>query len=526
VIREGTHECNVDSDEVGVRRSAIRRALEALALALAIVGAIGIVGAASLRRWWPLVLPGAAGRALPGLRLEGSALVEGGDVRAQVEADARALLSRRIRFVTGLDGPNDAAGARGVVAEASLAELGVSIDVDASVARAMSLGRTGDVSTRASDAERARRGSIDVPLVRSFEPRAVFARLAPFKEDLDAPPVPARLDLRHKGILPERPGRALDLDAAAAAVERASLGRVSGRPGAPGPSAPGVEAFDIDLPFVAVPASVTHEALARIDVSHVLAAFDTYFSRRGDQEPRARNIEVAASHIDGLVLRSGQVESFNAVVGPRSEDNGFFKAFEIFKGEYVEGMGGGTCQVASTVHAVAFYGGLDIVERLPHSRPSAYIPTGLDATVVYPTVDLKIRNPFPFAVAFHTTVGPNTLHVELLGARKPVSVELQKEELSTTPFERKVVEDRAFAQPKRTQKGADGLELRRLRVLTYARGSRRVESTVDRYPPTLEVWKVPPGFDEDSLPPLGEDPPSTDATSPAPSSTTAEPARI
>jgi vancomycin resistance protein YoaR len=279
------------------------------------------------------------------------------------------------------------------------------------------------------------------------------------------------------------------------------------------------ETVDVDVPFVAVPAAVTREALAQIDVSRVLASFDTYFSRRGDQEPRARNIEVAASHIDGLVVGPGEVESFNDVVGARSEENGFFKAFEIFKGEYVEGMGGGTCQVASTVHAAAFFGGLDVVERLPHSRPSAYIQAGLDATVVFPTVDLKIRNPFSFPVVFHATVTGNDLRVALLGADKPVAVELRKEVLSTTPFDRKVVEDRAFGQPKRTQKGADGMDLRRSRVLAYVHGRMRIETSLDRYPPTLEVWKVPPGFDVDLLPPLGEDPPAPDVpASPPPAS--------
>lgn len=276
---------------------------------------------------------------------------------------------------------------------------------------------------------------------------------------------------------------------------------------------------------------MTRDALARIDVSRVLASFDTYFSRRGDQEPRARNIEAAAARVDGLVVRPGEVESFNDVVGARNEANGFFKAFEIYKGEFVEGMGGGTCQVASTVHAAAFFGGLDVVERLPHSRPSAYIPVGLDATVVYPTVNLKFRNPFTFPVVFRATVTGNALHVNLLGADKPVAVELRKEILETTPFDRKVVEDRAFAQPKRTQKGADGVELRRSRILAFAHGPTRVETSIDRYPPTLEIWKVPPGYDANLLPPLGEDPPPPepapgDAVRPASAVTPAAPARI
>ena len=297
-------------------------------------------------------------------------------------------------------------------------------------------------------------------------------------------------------MLPEKNGRALDADGAAARVARAALD---------------ASVVEIELPFADVAPRVTRASLARIDISQVVASFKTYFSRYGDQGPRARNIEVAASHVDGLVMEPGQPVSFNDVVGPRTEDNGFKTAFEIVKGEYKEGTGGGTCQVASTLHAIAFYGGLDIVQRLPHSRPSGYIPSGLDATVVYPVVDLKVRNPFTFPVVVHATVGANILKMELLGADKPIEVTFGKQVLSTTPYERKVEEDPTVSKPKRKQKGIDGLELFRQRVLAYRDGTRKVENARDVYPPTKEVWQVPPGFDESTLPGLGEDLPKPDA---------------
>jgi vancomycin resistance protein YoaR len=206
--------------------------------------------------------------------------------------------------------------------------------------------------------------------------------------------------------------------------------------------------------------------------------------------------------------------SFNDVVGDRSPENGFKTAFEIVKGEYKEGTGGGTCQVASTLHAIAFFGGLDIVQRLPHSRPSGYIPSGLDATVVYPVVDLKLRNPFSFPVVVHATVGANVIKMELLGADKPVEVTFGKSVLSTTPYERKVEEDPTVSKPKRKQKGIDGMDLFRSRVLSFRDGTRRVENSRDVYPPTKEVWLVPPGYDESTLPPLGEDLPSAEAPKP------------
>jgi hypothetical protein len=87
--------------------------------------------------------------------------------------------------------------------------------------------------------------------------------------------------------------------------------------------------------------------------------------------------------------------------------------------------------------------------------------------------------------------------------------------LSTTPFARKVVEDPATGKPKRKQKGIDGMEILRTRVLSYRGGSRRVESSHDTYPPTQEIWQVPMGYDESDLPPLGEDFPNPGDAKPA-----------
>jgi vancomycin resistance protein YoaR len=434
--------------------------------------------------------------ALPGLRLGGVPLLAGQPLASQVEDRVRALLERPVRLVMGAD------GATRVVAETTMGALGVTIDVDEVASRLLRLGRTEDVLTRARLAERARAGGLDVPLQPRVDPRALAERLLPLKEGLDVAPVSARLDVERHAVVAEHDGRALDIDGAIAAIARLASASAS--------SAAGLEPLEVRLPFETATPRVTSAMLSGIDVSHVLATFGTYFSRRGDQAPRAQNIEVAATHVDGLVIGAGDLVSFNDLVGARSEDNGFQKAFEIYKGEMVEGTGGGTCQVASTLHAIAFFGGLDIVQRLPHSRPSAYIPVGLDATVVYPVVDLKLRNPYTFPVVVHATVGPNKLTMQLLGADKVVRVALLRTVLSTTPFERKVVEDPAVAKPKRTQKGLDGMRLLRKRLIALRGGQSRLETSRDTYPPTTEIWKVPPGFDEGELPPLGQDYPNPD----------------
>ena len=260
---------------------------------------------------------------------------------------------------------------------------------------------------------------------------------------------------------------------------------------------------------------LTAEAVSSIDRGTLISRYQTRFAYLGGQAGRAQNIARAASGVDGLVLMPDDIVSFNNAVGPRSLDNGFAPAGEIYKGEMRLGVGGGTCQVASTFYSAAFFAGVDVVERSPHSRPSGYVPVGLDATVVFPDVDLKLRNPFPFPIVVHAVLEPGSLAFELYGKEKPVSVELATAPLGRTPYKREVREVGWLAEGKVVckQKGVAGMRIRKIRRIHLANGNERVEETTDVYPATSEIFLVPPGTDvTTALPPL----PSEVAQGPSP----------
>src|SRR5262249_10666708 len=124
----------------------------------------------------------------------------------------------------------------------------------------------------------------------------------------------------------------------------------------------------------------------------------------------------------------------NEVVGDRTEKEGYRVAPVIQGGELIDGLAGGMCQIASTLHAASFFAGLEIVSSTPHSRPSAYITMGLDSTVVYPTPDLKLRNPYEFPVVMHYQVNQGSVKVELLGKERPNKVIFEREIKTETPF--------------------------------------------------------------------------------------------
>jgi vancomycin resistance protein YoaR len=438
---------------------------------------------------------------LPGLHVDGTEVPAGADARAFVERRAQSVEARRLQVL--VDGR--------VVADKSLGELGVHVDVDRVVATASSLGKGGDLLGRIELARRARHADLDVPLVFRLDRDAALPFLVQLKESEDSSPVSARLDLAAHAVIPEKPGKYIDVDAALGALLAVALD---------------AKAAKVELPLVTVAPRVSSEFIKKLDISTVVAEYETYFSRAGDQARRGKNIDNGAAKLDGLVLSPGELVSFNNVVGERSEENGFQKSWEIFKGEMVEGVGGGTCQVASTFHAVAFFGGLDVVERLPHSRPSAYIPMGLDSTVVYPIVDLKVRNPHPFPVVLHAKTEGNKLRMELLGASKPVTVSFGRELVQTIPFKRKIVEDERLSGKRVVvkQHGIKGYKIKRFRTLTYADGRKRTEENTDFYPPTTEIYEVPVGFDVALLPPLPDAPADGDDTAAAAAKSTTPPA--
>src|SRR5690606_26048446 len=100
---------------------------------------------------------------------------------------------------------------------------------------------------------------------------------------------------------------------------------------------------------------------------HVLSAFETSYDVSMRAEARTYNLRLAASKLDGTVLLPGETFDFNATVGPRDEANGYKVAPVIAQGELVDGIGGGTCQISGTLHGAAFFAGLRMVERYPHT---------------------------------------------------------------------------------------------------------------------------------------------------------------
>jgi hypothetical protein len=318
-------------------------------------------------------------------------------------------------------------------------------------------------------------GPLELILPLRLDPARAVPTLLRLKDELDRPARDAHIDLDAQRVVAEQDGLLLDIDATLMAITRAL--EHGGEHAA--------------LVFQHSPAQRRQMDLQGVRYDQVLGFFETNYDRAERAAARTYNLRLAASKLDGHVLFPGEELDFNAVVGPRDEANGYQVAPVIAQGELVDGIGGGTCQISGTLHAAALFAGLTVTERYPHTRPSAYIKLGLDAAVVYPTMNLRLKNPYEFPVVLHQTVEGGVVRAEFRGASRPRAVTLIRRIDEALPFEEAERFDEALARGKRVieQRGVPGLKLHRYRILRTEDHALR-ERVIDEYPPTTQIVRV------------------------------------
>jgi vancomycin resistance protein YoaR len=141
----------------------------------------------------------------------------------------------------------------------------------------------------------------------------------------------------------------------------------------------------------------------------VIGQYATYYNARNKN--RAHNIMLASQAINNYVILPGEIFSFNKVVGKRTKAKGYLQAPIIVRGELSEGIGGGICQVSSTLFNAVDKAGLHIVQRYSHSRDVAYVPSGRDATVSWYGPDFVFQNKYAHPVLIRARSGNGTMYV-------------------------------------------------------------------------------------------------------------------
>ena len=146
---------------------------------------------------------------------------------------------------------------------------------------------------------------------------------------------------------------------------------------------------DVELPLYITESGYQLEEVPDLD-EVLLASYTTYF--KPTQAGRSTNIELSAKTLHNVIVGSGDIFSFNTMVGPRTKDRGYQPAREIIGGKFVMGIGGGICQTSSTLFNAVDQLPIDILERHHHSLNIGYVPEGRDATVSYGSLDFRFQN--------------------------------------------------------------------------------------------------------------------------------------
>lgn len=144
-----------------------------------------------------------------------------------------------------------------------------------------------------------------------------------------------------------------------------------------------------------------------------------YTSFTTSSPERKSNIKTASKAIDKFLLEPNAEFSFNKTVGPRTEKRGYKTSKIILDGDFVDGVGGGVCQVSTTLYNAVLLSGLEITEYHPHSLPVSYVAPSFDAMVSYSFADLRFINNTHNPIILHTITTDSSLMVEIYGESSP-----------------------------------------------------------------------------------------------------------
>jgi vancomycin resistance protein YoaR len=226
---------------------------------------------------------------------------------------------------------------------------------------------------------------------------AYFARLT---KRVERAPVDASFAVTAAGgirVVPDRPGTTLDVIASAKALRAAAL-------------SPTRRLARLAV-VQAQPKRTTADAKA-MGITGTVSSYETYF---GGVPNRIHNVQVVAHLVDEQLIPPDENWSFNGATGERTAAKGFLVAPVIINGELGTGLGGGVCQVSTTVFNAAYEAGLRITARTNHALYISHYPLGRDATVNYPNVDLRFVNDTGHWLYLRTFVTASSLRVTLYG---------------------------------------------------------------------------------------------------------------
>lgn len=287
-------------------------------------------------------------------------------------------------------------------------------------------------------------------------------------------------------IIPEITGRSIDKAAFLSAV--AELEAKSGK-----------YQTELKLPVTFIKPEKTAEILRETLFKDILSTYTTSFPVKSQNDKnRSVNIRLATEAINGTILLPGESFSFNETVGKRTSDAGYLPANIYTYDGIAEGIGGGICQVSSTLYNAALEAVLTIDERNSHIYTVAYLPLGRDASVTYGTQDLRFTNSTSWPVRIEGEVKGSEVTFTIRGTLEDRSTQVIVEPyiLKRIPYPTIYKEDKSIPPGKQAvkQAGMDGALVDTYYIVKNSQGiksSSKLHTT--EYHPLPEIVHVAPG---------------------------------
>ncbi|MFZ5351607.1 MAG: VanW family protein [Bacillota bacterium] len=332
-------------------------------------------------------------------------------------------------------------------------EIGYSYDISKTIDDAHKIGRQGNFINRIVTVINSRYTEHKLALDFTYDDKAVREFVDKLGTGIDQEVVDATIKYEKPNFIvsEDKQGRILDRQKAVELIKQELDNRRSS---------------SIELPVEIKEPAVKKEVLDNI--KDVLGQFSTKFNSA--DVDRTHNIKIATSSASHVLLYPGEIYSVNKVVGPRLEEFGFKEAKVIINNELVPGIGGGVCQVSSTLYNAALLSNLKIIERRNHTLPLSYIAIGRDATISGDYIDLKFENSTPYPVYVYGEVSGSWVTFSIFGRNDypERKVKIEVVTISTTEPVITVIEDPTLPEGTEIEekKAFTGYVVKSYRVIT------------------------------------------------------------
>ncbi|OWZ82840.1 VanW family protein [Natranaerobius trueperi] len=246
--------------------------------------------------------------------------------------------------------------------------------------------------------------------------------------------------------------------------------------------------FNVFLPYRLVTPEVTTKDLKKQGITNNISSFCTEFD--AENKDRKHNIELASDMLDQLTISPKEYFSFNDYIGDTTEEKGYKKAPIMIGGQLDYGVGGGICQVSSTLYNAFLKADIEIVERNRHQMLVDYIEPGRDATISYGSLDLVAKNDNEHHILIGSEVTNGRLCMHIFGKPIDKDIKINTKILETYPFpvEYHIDNELVAGEEKIVQSGVNG---HLVKVEKLVNGTSKTLS-IDRYEPMKEIIHTGP----------------------------------